>query len=252
MRPRSRSFPHPLCERKSHSALAAAAELRSRSRAASQVVAGDRRAPQSPSACRSAMSRALAARSGLSATAAPAGSTSCLRTALWRLRRSAVGSSPSSSRSIARNSWYASSASVWRSPWYSASIKSFRGRSRYGSDNASARASLATVSWFPRSSSAARLLFHGGQAQLLQATCLRFRERGIRHVGQRGTAPEAESMLQTRHRKARIARGASCRAFGDQPFEAKGIEVVRIDRNCVSAEAGLDRLRPDRPPSCET
>ena len=91
-------------------------------------------------------------------------------------------------------------------------------------------------------------LLEGRDAKLLETARLRLRERGVRHVGERRTAPEPEGALQARQRQVGVARGAGRRGVRDQALEAGCVEIVGSERERVAAGARLDRPGADPAP----
>ncbi len=78
-------------------------------------------------------------------------------------------------------------------------------------------------------------LLGGGQPKLLQAGDLRLRERVVGEVGQRGAAPQREPLPEQLGRAVRHSVRKRRAALGEQALEARGVHLVRVDVDHVSA-----------------
>jgi hypothetical protein len=76
------------------------------------------------------------------------------------------------------------------------------------------------------------------QTQLLEARDGRLRERLIAEIGQRGAAPQPESVTQQYDRPRRIAGGERLTSLLDQRAKAVDVELAVRDPQQVAAAAG--------------
>ena len=117
-------------------------------------------------------------------------------------------------------------------------------RSRNGFAASSASISPMTSSMSARGQIRVDRQLRGGQAQLLEPTDLRDRERLVRHVRQRIAAKQRQRLA--RRPVPRLARLGRPSRLGDQPFETADVHELAVDPQLIPTPA-RDDLRPAVP-----
>ena len=80
------------------------------------------------------------------------------------------------------------------------------------------------------------------EPQLLETSDRRLRERLVREVGERRTAPERERVAELHRGLRGVAALEVAIGLGHQPLEALQVELVRPDVDDVARRPGHDRL----------
>ena len=113
-----------------------------------------------------------------------------------------------------------------------------RSRSRSGCSRTSTSSSPTSSAWRPSARSASSRRSSAARRSSSRRQDLRLRERFVCHVGERRTAPEAESVAEE-----------TCGELGrdpvrllDQPLEAEQVELLRSDADQVPRPLGDDRV----------
>ena len=91
-------------------------------------------------------------------------------------------------------------------------------------------------------------LFDAQEPQLLEPAYLGRSELGLGYVDERRSAPEPQCTVQARHSQVLVTGGAGSHSFCRHRRERVGVEIGRIDRRCIAARAGLDRICSEATP----
>ena len=83
------------------------------------------------------------------------------------------------------------------------------------------------------------------EAQLLEARALGRREGLVCDVGERGSAPQPQRLVELRRRRRGIPGGERRAAVGDEPLEAMQVELAG-EPQLIARGAGGDRVGAER------
>ena len=144
---------------------------------------------------------------------------------------------PSSSARTSRARWKAASASACRPSRYSARSAAPTGARAWGGRASSASSSPIHAACSPMRQEPLEPLFLGAEPHLVQPRRLGEERRAVRHVGEGGSSPQGERVLEGRHGDPGIHRGRGA-GFADESVEPGGVELAGIDRSTGSRAGG--------------